>query len=86
VKLITSAVRRTLEKTPPELSADLVRTGITIAGGGALLRKMDAAIHDAIGLPVRVAADPLTCVARGTFEFLSQLHLYSQVLPSGNDN
>jgi rod shape-determining protein MreB len=77
VQQITSAVRRTLERTPPELSADLVRTGITLAGGGALLRKMDVAIQDAIQLPVRIADDPLTCVARGTFEFLSQLHLYS---------
>jgi len=86
VKQITSAVRRTLEKTPPELSADLVNTGITLAGGGALLRKMDAAIENTIQLPVRIANDPLTCVARGTFEFLKQLHLYSQVLPSGDDN
>jgi rod shape-determining protein MreB len=86
VKQIVSAVRRTLEKTPPELSADLVSTGIVLAGGGALLRKMDVAIQDAIQLPVRIADDPLTCVARGTFEFLSQLHLYSQVLPSGDDN
>jgi rod shape-determining protein MreB len=86
VKQITSAVRRTLEKTPPELSADLVNTGITLAGGGALLRKMDAAIENMIQLPVKIANDPLTCVARGTFEFLNQLHLYSQVLPSGDDN
>jgi len=86
VKQITSAVRRTLEKTPPELSADLVNTGITLAGGGALLRKMDAAIENTIQLPVRIANDPLTCVARGTFEFLNQLHLYRQVLPSGDDN
>ena len=53
---------------------------------GALLRKMDVAIQEAIQLPVKIADDPLTCVARGTFEFLSQLHLYSQVLPSGDDN
>jgi rod shape-determining protein MreB len=86
VKQITSAVRRTLERTPPELSADLVRTGVVLAGGGALLRKMDVAIQDVIQLPVRIADDPLTCVARGTFEFLNQLHVYSSVLPSGDDN
>jgi rod shape-determining protein MreB len=86
IKQITSAVRRTLEKTPPELAADLSMSGLTLAGGGALLRKMDVAIEQVIQLPVRIAKDPLTCVARGTFEFLNQLHLYSQVLPSGDDN
>jgi rod shape-determining protein MreB len=86
IKQITSAVRRTLEKTPPELAADLSGSGLTLAGGGALLRKMDVAIEQVIQLPVRIAKDPLTCVARGTFEFLNQLHLYSQVLPSGDDN
>ncbi len=86
IRQITAAVRRTLEKTPPELAADLVTTGITIAGGGALLRNIDKAIQEIVQLPVRIAKDPLSCVARGTFEFLSQLHLYSQVLASGDDN
>jgi rod shape-determining protein MreB len=85
VRQIIAAARRTLEATPPELAADLVQDGVILAGGGALLRGVDRALEDAIQLPVRVADDPLTCVARGTAEFLNQLHLYSRVLASGED-
>jgi len=49
------------------------------------LRGIDRALEDALNLPVRVADDPMTCVARGTAEFLDQLHLYRQVLSSGED-
>ncbi len=85
VHQITDAVRRTLEMTPPELSADLVQSGVLLAGGGALLRGIDSAIEEVIRLPVTIADDPMTCVARGTAEFLNQLQLYRQVLDSGDD-
>jgi rod shape-determining protein MreB len=62
---IVSAVRAALEQTPPELSADIIDEGITLTGGGALLGRMDEAIARATGLDVRVAKDPLTCVATG---------------------
>ena len=62
---IVSAVRAALEQTPPELSADIIDEGITLTGGGALLRRMDDAIAHATGLPVVVAEDALTCVAMG---------------------
>ncbi|MHC5021095.1 MAG: rod shape-determining protein MreB [Planctomycetota bacterium] len=57
---ITKAIRGVLERTPPELSADLVHQGLTMAGGGALIRGIDRVINEDVGLPVRIAEDPLT--------------------------
>jgi len=74
-----------LETTPPELSADLVNNGITLAGGGVLLRSIDRKIGEDVQLPVRVAENPLECVARGTGEFLNQLDVYSKVLESSEN-
>jgi len=62
---IVAAVRAALEQTPPELSADIIDEGITLTGGGALLRRMDVAIAEATGLSVRVAENALICVAMG---------------------
>ncbi len=63
---IEAAVLNALENTPPELSADIYRTGIYLAGGGSLLRGLDKRIHQKTKLPVHVAEDPLRAVARGT--------------------
>jgi rod shape-determining protein MreB len=62
---IVSAVRQALEQTPPDLGADVAERGIVITGGGALLRDIDKLIMKETGLPVVIADDPLTCVARG---------------------
>ena len=62
---ITRAVKIALEQTPPELGADVADRGIVLTGGGALLRDIDRLLADETGLPVLVAEDPLTCVARG---------------------
>lgn len=62
---IVQAVKRALEQSPPELAADIADTGIVLTGGGALLRDLERLISDETGLPVVVADDPLTCVARG---------------------
>jgi rod shape-determining protein MreB len=62
---IVSAVKTALEKTPPELGADVAERGLVMTGGGALLRDFDRLIMEETGLPVIVAEDPLTCVARG---------------------
>ncbi|MBT2187578.1 rod shape-determining protein [Sphingobium nicotianae] len=62
---IIGSVMNALEETPPELSADIIDEGITLTGGGALLRGMDAAIAEATGLPVKIADNPLICVAMG---------------------
>jgi len=62
---IVSAVKTALEQTPPELGSDVAERGIVLTGGGALLRDLDRLIEEETGLPVIVAEDPLTCVARG---------------------
>ena len=66
ISKIEAAVLNALEMTPPELSADIYRTGIYLAGGGALLRGLDKRLHNKTKLPVHVADDPLRAVARGT--------------------
>jgi rod shape-determining protein MreB len=58
-------VKIALEQTPPELGADIADAGIVLTGGGALLRGMDRVLLEETGLPVTIADDPLTCVARG---------------------
>ncbi len=63
--VIMRAVRTALEQSPPELAADIAEQGIVLTGGGALLRDIDRRIADETGLPVLIAEDPLTCVARG---------------------
>ena len=66
ISKIETAVLNTLETTPPELSADIFRTGIYLTGGGALLRGLDKRLHAKTNLPIHVAEDPLRAVARGT--------------------
>jgi len=82
---IIETVTRTLERTEPELAADLVDNGIVLAGGGALLRGIDDIISNATGLDVRIAEDPLTCVARGTAIYLEHLEEWKQVMESDMD-
>ena len=63
--MITQAVKGALEQTPPELAADIAESGLVLTGGGSLLRGIDRLLSNETGLPVIVAEDPLTCVARG---------------------
>ncbi|MGQ0626740.1 MAG: rod shape-determining protein [Phycisphaerales bacterium] len=85
VNAIAEAVTRTLEKANPELAADLVDNGLTLAGGGALLRGISVVLQNATGLPVKIADDPLTCVARGTAVFLENIELLKQTLENSLD-
>ena len=62
---IVEAVKTALEKTPPELGSDVAERGMVMTGGGALLKDLDRLLMEETGLPVIVAEDPLTCVARG---------------------
>lgn len=62
---IVQSVKQTLEKSPPELAADIAESGIVLTGGGALLRDLDRLLSEETGLPVIISEDPLTCVARG---------------------
>ena len=75
VKQIVTTARSVLEKTPPELAADISTSGIVMTGGGALLKNLDKRIEEATGINVIVADEPLSCVARGTGSSLSSLDL-----------
>ncbi|MCX6831280.1 MAG: rod shape-determining protein [candidate division Zixibacteria bacterium] len=80
VNSIIDAVRQSLEQTPPELASDIFDRGIVLTGGGALLKGLDKRIRHETNLPVIVADDPLTCVARGTGVILENMNKYSKVL------
>ncbi|MBR4173526.1 MAG: rod shape-determining protein, partial [Clostridia bacterium] len=66
VEFIIEEIRNTLGITPAELTADVLKNGITVTGGGALIKNIDKAIEQAIGVPVRIADEPLDCVVLGT--------------------
>ena len=77
---ILAGIKDALENTPPELSADLVDMGLTLTGGGALLKNIDKLIAKDTGLPVQIADDPLACVAIGTGKALEQEEIFSTIL------
>jgi rod shape-determining protein MreB len=77
---IVAGVKDALEKTPPELSSDLVDMGLVLTGGGALLKNIDKLISKETGLPVVIAEDPLSCVALGTGKALDQEESFSTLL------
>ncbi|HBI86261.1 MAG TPA: rod shape-determining protein [Ruminococcus sp.] len=77
---VMDAIRETLAHTPPELSADVLEQGITLTGGGALLRGMDKLINRETGMPVYVAEYPLDCVAEGTGKILEHPDDYEELL------
>jgi rod shape-determining protein MreB len=79
ISTIVESVRVTLERCPPELSADLVDRGLVLAGGGALLRGLDKLLSEETGLPVHVAEDPLSAVAEGTGRALQEIKFLRQV-------
>ena len=85
VNSIIEAVTTTLEQAEPELAADLVDNGITMAGGSSMLRGLTTVISNATGLDVRLAEDPLTCVARGTSVYLENLELWKDTMESDHD-
>ena len=76
---VLEAIRVTLEKTPPELAADIIDQGIVLTGGGALLRGLDKLIAQETGMNVHAAADPLDCVALGSGAVLEDLDKLSSV-------
>ncbi|MFZ0486320.1 MAG: rod shape-determining protein [Arenicellales bacterium] len=76
---IVQAIKQALEETPPELSADIGDKGMVVAGGGALMRDMDRRLMEDTGLPVVIADDPLTCVARGCGRALEEMDVLGDV-------
>ncbi len=79
IRVIVETVKAALEKTPPELASDIADKGIMLSGGGALLKDIDKVISNATELPVIVADDPLTSVARGAGKALDQLDLLKEI-------
>jgi rod shape-determining protein MreB len=73
------SVKIALERTPPELAADIVDKGIVLVGGGSLLRNLDYLLRESTGLPVMLAEDPLTAVAIGTGRTLDEIQLLKEV-------
>ena len=80
------AIKETLERTPPELSADIIDHGITLTGGGALLRGLDELVHRETGIDVHVAENPLDCVAAGTGAVLDHIELLGDVLDDNSSH
>lgn len=79
ISALIDAVKQVLEVTPPELAADLVDKGIVLAGGGALLKNLDAVLREETQLPVTIADDPLTCVVKGAGKVLDEIKLLREV-------
>ena len=81
---IVEAIKETLEKTPPELAADIIDRGITLTGGGALLRGMDKLVSAETGIDVHIAESPLDCVANGTGYVIDHMDILKDVLEENN--
>jgi rod shape-determining protein MreB len=79
IGIIINAIKVALERTPPELSADIVDRGIVLTGGGALLKRLDKRLSAETGLPVFIAEDPLTSVVLGTSKMLTDLKLLRRI-------
>ena len=83
VAAVVDAMKASLEKTPPELAADIRDRGIIMTGGGSLLKGLDRRLREETGLPINIAEDPLTCVVRGTARVLEEFETYERVLLKG---
>ena len=79
ISTILNAIRVALERTPPELSADISDRGIVLTGGGALIKNLDKRIREETGLPVSIADDPLASVVLGTGKMLSDFRLLRKI-------
>jgi rod shape-determining protein MreB len=80
VATIVNAIRVALERTPPELSADISDRGIVLTGGGAMLKSLDQRIREETGLPVSIAEDPLASVVLGTGKMLTDFKLLRRII------
>jgi len=79
VNMIIDAVKITLERTPPELAADIVDKGIVLAGGGSMIKGLDVLLREETGLPISLAEDPLSAVVLGTGKVLDEIELLKKV-------
>ena len=85
VNILIEGVKEVLETTPPELLSDIMQRGIVLSGGGALIPGLDALLNSMLRIPVYIAEDPLTAVARGTGIVLENLEFYKEVLVNTQD-
>jgi rod shape-determining protein MreB len=85
IEEMVDAVKEVIETTPPELLSDIMRHGVHLAGGGALIRGLPEYLSSALGVPVVVAPDPLTAVVRGTSIVLDDLDRYRESLVKNDD-
>jgi rod shape-determining protein MreB len=85
VEELVESIKEVLETTPPEIISDVMRSGIHLAGGGALIRGLPEYLTAALGVPVVVAPDPLTAVVRGTSVVLHDMDLYNEALLRSDD-
>ncbi len=83
--VVIDAIKTTLERTPPELAADIIDSGIVLTGGGAMLKGLDKLIHKETGMDVHIATDPLDCVAIGTGSVLEDIELLKEVQTDDDD-
>jgi rod shape-determining protein MreB len=85
IDILVDATKETLETTPPEILADVMYRGIYLVGGGALIKGLDRLISETVKIPVYIADDPLTAIARGTGIILEDLNKYHDVLIQNED-
>lgn len=85
IDTILDAVKEVLETTPPEILSDIMRNGIYVTGGGALIRGFAEVLHEYVGIPVHIADDPLTAVARGAGIILEDLNRFADILIQNED-
>ena len=84
VNSIVEGIKSTLEKTPPELASDIMENGIMLTGGGALLKGLDKLVKEETGMPVKIAENPLDCVAIGTGKSVEDQEIFEKVLMMNN--
>jgi rod shape-determining protein MreB len=82
---VVDAIKTTLERTPPELAADIIDRGITLTGGGALLRGLDELVYKETGIECHIAENPLDCVVAGTGKVLEEMSKLHEVLSGGDE-
>jgi len=86
LSVVVQTVRRVLEQTPPELASDVIDRGIVLTGGGGLLRRLDELIRHETGVPVHVAEEPLTCIAKGAGQALDYIEVIERALPTEEES
>lgn len=86
ISKIVEVIKMTLEKTPPELAADIMEKGIVLAGGGALIKNLDKLVSKETGMPVYIAEEPLDCVVRGAGKTLEDIEKLGRVLVNARNN